>query len=189
MRDDEVPLAEGLKPRNADAAVSPADHVLHGSSAAFQKSGSQFVSSTSDATTSLAWALPYGRLAAISPVLARSVGVDVIAEEDLVRSIDGDSACVDVAKREKAKLYVRRAREVLLQGPVPAVAVEEIHSTVVAVVGPTFLWPPARPEKFPVDAAAFRDLVPMSDADAGLAFPTDASVSRRRCVYPGADVS
>ena len=70
VRQDEEPEKMGLHPKNALAHSQPSEHVTHGSK---PSTASQFTSLSEDPTVPLLWALPYGKVVVVAPVLASAL--------------------------------------------------------------------------------------------------------------------
>ena len=123
LRADEAPAARaGLHPRNPTSTSTVLDHVTGGSSVA--AAGTNYVSTTLDLSVALLWSVPFGRTAIIHPALAELAGTRFVFHDELMAELQHD---------ERGRAYVRRSREQLVVGSVPAWAVEDVLCTITAV--------------------------------------------------------
>lgn len=159
--DDVDPHHRGLVARDPSARrVSPALHVRG-------ERLTPFISTTTDLSVALPWALPYGEAAVVVPAWAEHTGSVIIPPESVLASLrrtDGlpleqSGARPDVASFADTRAFlttrVEASREALVASGVDATSVEMLRSQVTRVAaGPTFGAAPPRDGGAPARTAA-----------------------------------
>jgi hypothetical protein len=109
LRSDENP-ALGLFPKNAAATYTPEGHILNGSRPGW---ASQFISTTRDLSVAQSWAARSG---------GRIVGIDLSAVSGRVLDLSSGAGLRGIT----AQNFARASAEVLIEGHIPAGAIEAV---------------------------------------------------------------